>query len=425
MDDLTNDKRMLSLFISDIDFGGAAIACQRVYSELNRLTGNQCGWVAASAGQQIGAISAEARPSLSVLMKSEWERRLIKDPRKLMIASQSFNEANVGGFVKRFNPRSLYLHNIHANMSFDLLNSLPKDIPLLIYLHDMWYLTGYCCFSMGCNKYETGCKGVCPQWEKWGIPARTADEEWFRKEKFYSQNAHRIKVIVPSRWMVKCAEERFKGMVKVEYIPNPVDTSIFKPVGAKREIRRLLGFDADKPLMLLGAISVTDERKGIRYLGAAMDGLRKRLGSSFSVAAFGAEAKDGIIPDVIGLGSIRDNRLLNLYYNAATCFVLPSLSESFGLVYAEAMAAGTPCVAFDTTACSELVREGETGYLAELTNVDSLAAALERALKAGDNNPMSNACRQFVVEKCDVHVVGKQHLELIKRMVEKGSHNPC
>ena len=114
---------------------------------------------------------------------------------------------------------------------------------------------------------------------------------------------------------------------------------------------------------------------------------------------------------------MRDPRLLNLYYNAATCFVLPSLSESFGLVYAEAMAAGTPCVAFDTTACGELVREGETGYLAELANVESLVNALERALKAGDNNPFSKKCREFIGEKCDVHKVGKQHLDLIMSVI--------
>ena len=414
-----DDSRMLSLFISDIDFGGAAIACQRVYENLNRLTENHCGWVAASAYQKIGAINAEARPSFSALMKYEWKRRLIKSPRDLMIASRSFNEANIGGFVKRYNPRVIYLHNIHANTSFDLLKSLPKDIPLLIYLHDMWYLSGYCYFSMGCDKYESGCKGICPQSGKWGLPARAADVEWIRREEFYLQNAHRIKIIVPSRWMMKCAENRFKGRVKVEHIPNPVDTSVFKPVGSKREIRQILGFDADKPLMLLGAISVKDERKGIRHLGAAMDGLRKRSGSSFSVAAFGSDARNGIIPDIIDLGSIRDNRLLNLYYNAATCFVLPSLSESFGLVYAEAMAAGTPCVAFDTTACGELVREGETGYLAELANVDSLVDSLDRALKAGDDNPFSKNGRELIVEECDVHKVAKQHYELIMGVLEK------
>ena len=414
-----DNSRMLSLFISDTDFGGAAIACHRVYAELNRVTDNHCGWVAASATQQIGAMSAGARPSFSTLLEYELKRRLIKDERKLMLANLAFNAANVAGFVKRFNPEVIYLHNIHANMSFDLLDRFPGDIPLLLYLHDMWYLTGYCCFSIGCNKYESGCKGVCPQWGKWGLPTRAADAEWTRREKFYLRNAHRIKMIVPSRWMVKCAEDRFKGLVEVEHIPNPVDTSMFRPVGSKQDVRRLLGFDADKPLVLLGAISVTDERKGIRYLGAAMDGVRKRFGSSFSVAAFGAEAKEGIIPDVIGLGSIRDNRLLNLYYNAATCFVLPSLSESFGLVYAEAMAAGTPCVAFDTTACGELVREGETGYLAELANVNSLVDALERALRAGDDSPLSEKCRELIVEECDVQKVGEQHLDLIRRVLEK------
>jgi glycosyltransferase involved in cell wall biosynthesis len=76
-------------------------------------------------------------------------------------------------------------------------------------------------------------------------------------------------------------------------------------------------------------------------------------------------------------------------------------------------------VAFDTTACGELVREGETGYLAELANGDSLLDALERALKAGDDNPFSKACRELIVGKCDVNKVGKQHLNIIMSSLGK------
>ena len=412
-----NNKRMLSLFISDIDYGGAAIACQRIFSELNQLTNNQCGWVAASSGQQTGAINAEGRPTLLRLIAHELKRRLIKDERRWTYVSRAFNEANLSVFVARYQPQVIHLHNIHQMATFGLLEAFPREPPIFIYLHDMWYLTGYCCLSMGCDKFSSGCRGVCPQWGNWGFPNQDADKEWRQRERFYQENAHRITVIAPSHWMAECAKARFNGLLKVAHIPNPVDNSLFKPVGDKRVIRDLLGFDADKPLILWGAFSMKDKCKGAQYLGEAMEGLQRRLGASFTVAAFGASTKNDLIPGVVGIGTVRDPRLLNLYYNAATCFVLPSLSESFGLVYAEAMAAGTPCVAFDTTACGELVREGETGYLAELANVESLVNALERALKAGDNNPFSKKCREFIGEKCDVHKVGKQHLDLIMSVI--------
>jgi len=118
----------------------------------------------------------------------------------------------------------------------------------------------------------------------------------------------------------------------------------------------------------------------------------------------------------VHLGTISDERMLNLYYNAATVFVLPSLAETFGLVFAEAISAGTPCVAFDNTACGELVRENETGYLARSADADSLACALGRALKAGDNNPLSRIGREYVVRNYDVNVVCKQYLQVLERV---------
>lgn len=405
-----NDSQMLSLFISDVDDGGAGIACQRVHDELNRQTNNKCGWLVAKK-------NANTWPSFGSLMTYELKRRLLKDECALVRASRAFYGANIANMGQRLNPRVLFFSNIHQKMSFDVLTAFPQDTPILIYLHDMWYLTGYCCFSMDCEKYVTGCQGICPQWGKWEVPTRGADVEWKRRESFYSKNAHRIHLIAPSQWMARCAEQRFKGSIVVERIANPVDTSLFRPVGDKRQIRQMLGFDGDRPLILCGAVTMKDQRKGFSYLKGALDRLRQRLDFPVTVAVFGTGVANGIIPDVVSLGTVRDERLLNLYYNAATTFVLPSLAESFGLVYAEAMAAGTPCVAFDSTASGELVQEGITGYLATLCDVNSLTDALERAVKAGDDNQLGRNCRTYAVENFDVHKIGGQHLALIEKVL--------
>jgi len=411
---MRTDAQVSVLLISDVDEGGAAIACQRVYLELNRRMGDRCKWAVASGIRHAGVVNGGKWPSFPALVTYEVRRRVFKNERAVARAEHSFNAVNIGKIVHRLNPKLIYLYNIHQRMAFDLVNVFPKDSAIVISLQDMWYLTGYCCYSMGCEKYRTGCKGICPQWKKWEIPTRAADEEWRRRQAYYLENAHRIYVTAPSKWMAKCAEDRFKGAIRVEHIPNAVDTSVFRPLGAKREIRQLLGFEPDRPLVLCGAVRMDDERKGARYLREALARLKQRFGAAFTVAVFGASADGGAIPDAVGLGAIREERLLNLYYNAATVFVLPSLAESFGLVFAEAMAAGTPCVAFDTTACSELVRKGETGYLAELSDADSLAAALVRALEAGDNNPLSHSCREHAVAEYDVRVVGEQHLRVIE-----------
>ena len=65
-------------------------------------------------------------------------------------------------------------------------------------------------------------------------------------------------------------------------------------------------------------------------------------------------------------------------YTGAVAFVFPSLYEGFGLPVLEAMACGTPVVASDRASLPEVVGQG--GLLVDPTDVDDLAAAMERLL---------------------------------------------
>ena len=83
-------------------------------------------------------------------------------------------------------------------------------------------------------------------------------------------------------------------------------------------------------------------------------------------------------------------------YAAADCLVLPSATESWGLVVNEAMATGLPAVVSDRVGCApDLVVEGETGSVAPLGDVSALGAALERVRVQGGRTTMSAACRRI------------------------------
>src|SRR5205823_13589104 len=65
----------------------------------------------------------------------------------------------------------------------------------------------------------------------------------------------------------------------------------------------------------------------------------------------------------------------------ATCLVLPSeCYETFGRVAAEAFAAGTPVIAADIGAISELVDDGRTGYLFRPGDSDDLVRQVRRTV---------------------------------------------
>ncbi|HEY0810619.1 MAG TPA: glycosyltransferase, partial [Longimicrobiales bacterium] len=84
-------------------------------------------------------------------------------------------------------------------------------------------------------------------------------------------------------------------------------------------------------------------------------------------------------------GFIQDEALLRRYFSAADAVVLPSPAENSPLVIIEALACGTPVVAFPVGGIPELV-DDTNGVLAQDGSADSLATALQTALFGRDFN---------------------------------------
>jgi len=80
-------------------------------------------------------------------------------------------------------------------------------------------------------------------------------------------------------------------------------------------------------------------------------------------------------------GAVDDARLAALYRDAA-CFAMPSRDEGFGLVFLEAMRAGTPCIAA-RGAAEEIIEHGLSGLIVDPSDRDALASALVRLLSDG------------------------------------------
>src|SRR5207344_1528456 len=75
------------------------------------------------------------------------------------------------------------------------------------------------------------------------------------------------------------------------------------------------------------------------------------------------------------------HHLLSTYYRAADVCVVPSRSESFGLVALEAAACGIPVVAAAVGGLQRLVDDGVTGYLVRERDPATYAALIDRVLR--------------------------------------------
>ena len=99
-------------------------------------------------------------------------------------------------------------------------------------------------------------------------------------------------------------------------------------------------------------------------------------------------------------------------YARARCLLLPLLwEEPFGLVMVEAMACGTPVIAFPRGSAPELIRDGETGYL--VGDVDEMVAAVRRVDRIDPRR-----CRDHVAEHFSVARMTDGYLALYERILE-------
>jgi glycosyltransferase involved in cell wall biosynthesis len=99
-------------------------------------------------------------------------------------------------------------------------------------------------------------------------------------------------------------------------------------------------------------------------------------------------------------------------YSKARCLLVPICwEEPFGLVMPEAMACGTPVVAFARGAAPEIVVDGETGFL--VNDVDEMADAVRHL-----RNIDPRRCRSHVERRFDIPVMVDGYLEAYERILE-------
>lgn len=121
------------------------------------------------------------------------------------------------------------------------------------------------------------------------------------------------------------------------------------------------------------------ERKGGPVLIEAFRKVRRELpDATLTVVSAGAPPLNE--PGVEQFGHASDEKLHELYRNSSL-FCMPSICESWGIVYVEAAAHGLPTANWSNWALPDIVDQNVTGILSDKHNVDGLAEAIVEALR--------------------------------------------
>jgi glycogen(starch) synthase len=188
------------------------------------------------------------------------------------------------------------------------------------------------------------------------------------------------RVICCSGFMVEEVVRSFQlPRDKIVMVPNGVDPSRFAAPGVPRA-------GSDAPLLV--SWGRLEYEKGFQTLiGAVARLLGRRPNLRCAIVGRGTYSEDlrgvarglGVGDAVQFAGFVSDDELVRLL-NEATCAVIPSLYEPFGIVALEAVSAGAPLIAAESGGLREVLTGTDAGLLFPPGNADALAAAVDRML---------------------------------------------
>jgi glycosyltransferase involved in cell wall biosynthesis len=310
----------------------------------------------------------------------------------------------------------VHLHWIAFFADFpSFFNSLPEAVPIVWTLHDMNPITGGCHYSGDCHRFRSGC-GQCPQLH---IPRpRDVSADTFRIKRRALRNK-RIAVVTPSRWLAELAQQSpvWPAKTSFQVIRLGLDLETFRPI-EKPEARRQLNINSDAVLVAFGAEDINNYRKGFHHLSGALTRLDCQSKVQCLVFGSGNPPSAPKLPLCHWLGFLDDPQKQALVYSAADMVVVPSREDNQPLVGLEAMACGTPVVAFNAGGIPEFVIPNETGLLAKLGDERDLAAKIGwLADHPAARVALGRKARVMMQDQFEISRQTSLHIELYQRLI--------
>lgn len=299
------------------------------------------------------------------------------------------------------------------------LRSFPKKQPIVWTLHDMNTITGGCHHSDECEKFKTVCQS-CIQIDNPGIRDISRKVFDYKKKLFKHRNIH---FVTPSKWMENNVRESSLGQyaTTIRTIRNGLDLTLFQPF-EKNDSRHELAIPTTQPVIGFGAASLSNNRKGFQDLLKALQLLANDMPTTeITVLVFGVD--DLQIPPIPGikflsLGYLSTPIQQQKAYSAMDLFVLPSWAENMPQTAVEAMACGTPVLAYDIGGVPEIVIPNQTGLLAKHRDPVDLANKIRNAI--GQSERMTDwgkNGRRLIEKQFSLQESHNQYMELYRSVV--------
>jgi N-acetyl-alpha-D-glucosaminyl L-malate synthase BshA len=213
-------------------------------------------------------------------------------------------------------------------------------------------------------------------------------------------------VTAVSRFLREKTATQYGISKEIEVIPNFVDTKKFARM-SESETGGFVERVAKSGEKILVHVSNFRPVKRVPDVIRIFDIVRKRIPSKLILVGDGPDRSEcerlchelSLVQDVRFFG--KQTGLVEIL-SVSDLFLIPSQSESFGLSALEAMSCGVPVISSSVGGLPELNVHGETGYIAEIGDIERMAKyAIELLTNNSKRLLFADACRKRAVEMFD------------------------
>jgi len=307
----------------------------------------------------------------------------------------------------------VHLHCIDSGyFSFLFLPFLAVK-PLVWTIHDTLAITANCLIPQYCMKWKVDNCKCCSLDAGHESISKIDKRHLLQNCKASILKATHFTAVAPSKWIEGLLRTSIFNGQDIRMIYNGIDTHIFYPQD-KMRARKVLNLPVDRKLLLFVSHGgLNNGIKGGKYLLEAFK-LALSKNENWMLICVGAMDPDIERSDaVITIPYVDSPQTMADYYSAADVFVSTSICESFGLTVSEALACGTPIVAFAAGGVPEIVEHGKSGYLVKVGEVNTLYLRIKEILETPVlANFFGLHARKRAENLFSVEQMGERYLEL-------------
>lgn len=323
------------------------------------------------------------------------------------------------------------VHNMHGSYwNFWTLGVLARRAPVVVTLHDEWFLTGDCAYTYDCDRWQRNC-GRCPQLSgeiesnRYALGGRDLTRLNVNLKRWATSFVHsqRLAVVSPSRWLLgQAAKAKHLQRFPMHHIEYGLDLSVYRPQ-SQDACRKSLSLPLSRKLAFCVASNLDDPRKNFAPLFELVGsgGLPEDMTLVCAGNAPEREQWEGN-SQVTWLGFLETREQMATAIGACDLSIVLSKADNLPYVCLESFACGRPVLGTTAGGIPEIVVDGQTGWLLpHNAGKDAIGRTLREIAALDDDRlaQMGQRAREQAQERYGMAGYVSSYREVFRDMIDR------